>query len=95
MRRRSQPVTREITWSPGEDGDAFRATARLDGEEQWIVAQSRRFARDSPDPPAYDAASHAAYERAAARPLRRRLAALRARPRVVGRAPAPPPRTPS
>jgi hypothetical protein len=62
MRRRSQPVTCEITWSPGANGDAFRATARLDGEEPWIVAQSRRFERDSPDPPAYDAASHQAYD---------------------------------
>jgi hypothetical protein len=62
MRSRSQLVTCEITWAPGEEGDAFRATAQLGGEEPWIVAQSRRFERRSPDPPAYDPASHAAYD---------------------------------
>jgi hypothetical protein len=62
LRRRARPVICEISWSPGDDGDAFRATARRDGEEEWIVAQSRRFERCTPDPPAYDDASHAAYD---------------------------------
>jgi len=62
LRRRAQPVICEISWSPGDDGDAFRATAQRDGEEEWIVAQSRRFERRTPDPPAYDDASHAAYD---------------------------------
>ena len=62
MRRRSQPVTCEIRWSPGDEGDAFRATTQSDGEEEWVVAQSRRFERRSPDQPAYDAASLAAYD---------------------------------
>lgn len=61
-RRAARPVTCEISWSPDEEGDAFRATAQRDGEEQWVVAQSRRFERRSPDPPSYDATSHAAYD---------------------------------
>jgi hypothetical protein len=62
IRRRAQQVICEISWSPGADGDAFRATAQRDGEEAWVVAQSRRFERGTPDPPAYDDASHAAYD---------------------------------
>jgi hypothetical protein len=62
MRRRAEPVICQISWSPGEEGDAFRATAQIDGDEPWVVAQSHRFERRSPDPPAYDAASLAAYD---------------------------------
>ena len=62
VRRRRRPVTCEISWSPGEQGDAFRATAQLDGDEERVVARSRRFERRSPEPPDYDAASHEAYD---------------------------------
>jgi hypothetical protein len=62
MRRRARPITCEISWSPGDEGDAFRATAQLGGQEEWVVAQSRRFQRRSPEPPEYDDASHAAYD---------------------------------
>jgi hypothetical protein len=62
VRRRAKPVVCEISWSPGEDGDAFCATAQLGDDEQWLVARSRRFERRSPEPPDYDAASQAAYD---------------------------------
>ena len=62
LRRRTPPVTCEIRWSPDEDGHAFRATAQLGGDEELVVARSRRFERGSPEPPDYDAASHAAYD---------------------------------
>ena len=62
LRRRTPLVTCEISWSPDEDGHAFRATAQLGGDEELVVARSRRFQRGSPEPPDYDAASHAAYD---------------------------------
>jgi hypothetical protein len=62
LRRRARPITCEIRWSPDEQGNTFRATAHLDGEEEWVVAQSGRFERRSPEPPEYDGASHAAYD---------------------------------
>jgi hypothetical protein len=59
VRRRAQPVICEISWSPGEQGAAFLATAQRGGQEEWVVARSGRFDRSAAEPPAYDAASHA------------------------------------
>lgn len=59
VRRRAQPVICEITWSPGEQGAAFLATAQRGGQEEWVVARSGRFDRSAAEPPEYDAASHA------------------------------------
>ena len=61
VRRRRRPVTCEISLAPGEYGDAFLAV-QLDGDEERVVARSRRFERHSPEPPDDDAASHEAYE---------------------------------
>ncbi|MGZ8634968.1 MAG: hypothetical protein ACXWZZ_14095 [Solirubrobacteraceae bacterium] len=47
--------------APGEYGDAFLAVQQ-DGDEERVVARSRRFERRSPQPPDDDAASHEAYE---------------------------------
>ncbi len=60
-RRRRQPVVCEISLAPGDEGDAFLAV-QLDGDEERVVARSRRFERRSPEPPDDDAASHEAYE---------------------------------
>lgn len=62
VRRPPRPVTCEISWSPSEDGDAFLATAQLDGSKERVVARSRRFERRSPEGPGYHAASRQAYE---------------------------------
>jgi hypothetical protein len=62
VRRTARPVICEITWSPGDEGDAFLATAQLDGTQEWVVAKSPRFDRRSPEPPEDDAASHEAYD---------------------------------
>jgi hypothetical protein len=62
VRRRAQPVICEITWSPGEQGAAFLATAQRGDREEWVVARSGRFDRGTTEPPEYDAASHAAYD---------------------------------
>ena len=62
-RRRARPVTCEITFSPGTDGDAFMATSRSPGREERLVALSPRFPREPRNTPEYDAASHAAYEK--------------------------------
>jgi hypothetical protein len=62
VRRRTRAVTCEISWSPGEEGDAFLATAQLDGTEEVVVAESRRFERRSPEAPEYDEASREAYD---------------------------------
>jgi hypothetical protein len=59
VRRRAQPVTCEISWSPGEQGAAFLATAQRGGQEEWVVARSGRFDRSAAEPPEYDTASHA------------------------------------
>jgi hypothetical protein len=59
VRRRAQPVTCEISWSPGEQGAAFLATAHRGGQEEWVVARSGRFDRSAAEPPEYDTASHA------------------------------------
>jgi hypothetical protein len=59
VRRRAQPVICEISWSPGEQGAAFLATAQRGGQEEWVVARSGRFDRSAAEPPEYDAASHA------------------------------------
>ena len=61
VRRRRRPVTCEISLAPGEYGDAFLAV-QLDGDEERVVARSRRFERRSPQPLGDDAASHEAYE---------------------------------
>ena len=98
-RRRGDPLVVRRRRRTGHMRDqlvAGRAGRRLPrhgaagGDEQWVVARSRRFERRSPEPPEYDAASHAAYEQLLQRPLRRWLAALRARPRMVGDEAAPP-----
>jgi hypothetical protein len=62
VRRRARPVICEISWAPGEQGAAFLATAQRDGQEEWVVARSGRFDRNTTEPPEYDAASHAAYD---------------------------------
>ena len=62
VRRRAQPVICEISWSPGAQGAAFLATAQRGDREEWVVARSGRFDRDTTEPPEYDAASHAAYD---------------------------------
>jgi hypothetical protein len=59
MRRRAQPVICEISWSPGEQGAAFLATAQRGGQEEWVIARSGRLERSTAEPPEYDAASHA------------------------------------
>lgn len=62
VRRRAQPVICVISWAPGEQGAAFLATAQRGGQEEWVVARSGRFDRNTTEPPEYDAASHAAYD---------------------------------
>jgi hypothetical protein len=62
VRRRAQPVVCEISWAPGDQGDAFLATAQRDDREEWIVARSGRFDRGTTDPPQYEGASHTAYD---------------------------------
>ena len=59
VRRRAQPVICEISWSPGEQGAAFLATAQQRGQDEWVVARSGRFDRSTAEPPQYDAAAHA------------------------------------
>ena len=58
---RAQPVICEISWSPGEQGAAFLATAQRRPERNgsWPIAALRRAAAGAPDD---DAASHAAYD---------------------------------
>ena len=89
VRRRAQPVICEISWSPGEQGAAFLATAQQRGQDEWVVARSGRFDRSTAEPPAVRR-GRARLRPVAQRPLRRRVAALRARPRMVGDEAAPP-----